>query len=62
VKLISLRCAADPEPMTEQDLADWGGAVDSRSSVSLSGRVTPERVIRAGEAVVSVINARRGKP
>jgi hypothetical protein len=47
--------------MTEQDLADWGKAVDARSSVSLGVHATPENVISAGEAVLAVINARRGK-
>lgn len=61
MKLIALRGGSAPEPMTEQDLADWGGAVDAGSSVSLGGRVTPESVIRRGEAVLAVINARRGK-
>jgi hypothetical protein len=60
VRLFAVR--PDPEPMTEQDLADWGGSVDARSGVSLGVHATPENVISAGEAVLAVINARRGKP
>lgn len=61
MKLIALRGGSDPEPMTEQDLADWGGAIDARSNVSAPGRKTPDNVLNAGEAALAVINARRGK-
>jgi hypothetical protein len=61
VKLIALRGGSDPEPMTDQDLADWGGVIDARSNVSTPGRKTPENVISAGEAALAVTNARRGR-
>jgi hypothetical protein len=48
-------------PMSAQDLDDWASAVDARSNVSVSGRVTPENVISAGQAVTDVISARRGR-
>ena len=60
MKLIALRGGSVPQPMTEQDLADWGGVIDSRSNVSASGRETPENVISAGEAAIAVIKGRRG--
>jgi hypothetical protein len=61
VKLTLLR-SADPEPMTDQDLQDWGGAVDAKSGVGrLSGGRTPENVLNAGQAAVDVTNARRGR-
>ena len=47
-------------PMTAQDLDDWADAVDARSNVSVSGRVTPENVINAGQAVTDAIKARWG--
>jgi len=61
VKLITLCGGSDPQPMTEQDLADWGNVIDSKSNVSVSGRETPESVINAGEAALAVINGRRGR-
>lgn len=61
MRLISFRAASDPEPMTEQDIADWGGAVDAKSGVSVRGGKTPENVINGGEAVLAVIKARRGR-
>ena len=62
MKLAALFSGRDPEPMTDQDLQDWGGDVDSRSGVSCGpGGRTSARDIAAGEAVLSVINARRGK-
>lgn len=61
MKLISVRGGPDPEPMTDQDLDDWGDAVDARSNVSARGRKTPENVINAGEAVLAVINSRKGR-
>jgi hypothetical protein len=60
MKLALLR--TDPEPMTAQDLQDWGGAVDAKSGVGrLSGGRTPENVLSAGQAAVDVTNARRGR-
>ena len=61
MKLIAIRGGSDPEPMTEQDLADWGGVIDARSNVSAPGRATPENVINAGEAALAVTSARRGR-
>lgn len=62
MKLSAILTGRDPEPMTDQDLQDWGGDVDSRSGVGRGpGGRTSERDIAAGEAVLSVINARRGK-
>jgi len=58
---MSAAAPLDLPPMTEQDLADWGGVIDSRSSVSLGSHRTPDSVIAAGQAAVDVINARRGK-
>lgn len=48
-------------PLTDQDLADWGGAVDAKSNVGGRRGETPERVIAAGQAVVDLVNARRGR-
>lgn len=61
MKLIALRGGSDPQPMSDQDLADWGGVIDSRSNVSVPGRETPENVINAGEAAIAVLQGRRGK-
>jgi len=61
VKLIAIRGGSDPEPMTAQDLADWGGVIDARSNVSARGRKTPENVINAGEAALAVTDARKGR-
>lgn len=60
MKLIDLRGGSGPKPMTEQDLADWGGVIDSRSNVGAPRRETPENVINAGEAAIAVIKGRRG--
>lgn len=30
MKLFPVRAASDPEPMTEQDIADWGGVIDAK--------------------------------
>ena len=63
MKLAALFSGPDPEPMTDQDLDDWSASVDSRSGVGRGpGGRTSERDIAAGEAVLSVINARRGRP
>ena len=61
MKLSSLFAGVNPEPMTDQDLADWGNAVDAKSSVSGRPGVTRENTINAGQAAADVINARRGK-
>jgi hypothetical protein len=61
MKLAAGLSTPGPEPMTEQDVADWGGVIDARSNVSVPGRRTPDNVLNAGEAALAVINARRGK-
>ena len=61
MKLSLLRSAPDPEPMTAQDLQDWGGTVDAKSAVGGRGTKTPENVINAGQAAVDVTNARKGR-
>jgi hypothetical protein len=62
VKLFASRGNSDdPEPMTDQDLADWGGIVDARAQEDRRRGVTRGSVIAAGQAAVDVTNARRGK-
>jgi hypothetical protein len=51
----------DPEPMTDQDLADWGGIIDARAQEDRKRGVARDSVINAGQAAVDVTNARRGK-
>jgi hypothetical protein len=58
---LTLISGRDPEPMTAQDIQDWGGSVDAKSSVGGRNGRTPENVLAAGQAVVDVTNARRGK-
>lgn len=53
--------SADPEPMTAQDLQDWGGAIDARARADQARGITRDGVLNAGQAAVDVTNARRGR-
>lgn len=61
MKLTAILGGRDPEPMSAQDLQDWGGSADAQSAVSGRKGKTPENVIAKGQAAVDVTNARRGK-
>lgn len=47
--------------MTAQDLDDWCASIDARAQADQARGVIRNGVISAGEAALSVINARRGK-
>jgi hypothetical protein len=61
VKLIAILGGSDPDPMTDQDLQDWGGSVDAKSAVGGGKGKTPENVIAAGQAAADVTRARWGR-
>lgn len=52
---------SEPLPMTDQDLADWGGVIDARAQADRARGVTRDSVLNAGDAAVIVVNARRGR-
>lgn len=61
MSLLRLLVGGDPEPMSAQDLQDWGASADAQSAVSGRKGKTPENIIAKGQAAVDVTNARKGK-
>jgi hypothetical protein len=51
----------NPPPMTDQDLDDWCASIDARAQADQRRGVIRNSVINAGDAVVTVIKARRGR-
>jgi hypothetical protein len=61
MKLIAILGGSGPQPMTDQDLQDWGGAVDAKAAASRKSGKTDENVIAAGQAAADVTRARWGR-
>lgn len=61
MKLIAVLGGSSPQPMTDQDLQDWGASVDAKSAVGGGKGKTPENVINAGQAAADVTRARWGR-
>jgi hypothetical protein len=52
--------SAGLQPMTDQDLQDWGAVIDAKAQQDQARGVIRNGVINAGQAVTDLINARRG--